>query len=178
MKFYRSKRFSRIELALAPILFFTMGCGASDFPPMTGQHHSHTDYNAPHTIVSTELTSFFAHFHYNDPLMNARSGAYSYDLKKEGTVWKLKTNHKEIEVSQEVVNQIENLIRAYDLAALNGVHEHTDGLPPGLGEYAFRADYASGESISADNNRGSSGSDQWTHFTYALKSFVDPLLIK
>jgi|GEM_PF-6181984 len=50
MKFYSGKRFSRIGLTRAPLLFFTRGCGASDFPPETGQHHSHTDYNAPHNL--------------------------------------------------------------------------------------------------------------------------------
>ena len=54
MKFYPGKRFSRIGLTRAPLLFFTRGCGASDFPPETGQHHSHTDYNAPHNLCAQD----------------------------------------------------------------------------------------------------------------------------
>lgn len=61
-------------------------------PPeqMPGYHSSRTDPNAPRTVNSAELISFFANFFYRDPYISDRSGQYYFSLTKENGAWRLK----------------------------------------------------------------------------------------
>ena len=72
-----TKKMRRLSLLCTSLLLVVMGGGAGCAPPppgaqiprefLPGARRSHTNPNAPRTVESTELRSFFASFFYRNP---------------------------------------------------------------------------------------------------------------
>lgn len=180
-----TKKMRRLSLLCTSLLLVVLGGGAGCAPPppgaqiprefLPGARRSHTNPNAPRTVESTELRSFFASFFYRNPYIWERSTNYFVTLKNEDGAWRLDRGGKTITITQEEVDELEQLIRTYDLASLNGISENINGLPPTLGGYAFSASYASGEKISASNNQGAAPA--WGAFRRPFVRYLDRLFI-
>ena len=183
MKLSGKKMIRRLLLAAAPLVLFTIGCSFQNSAfgteirqeDLPGGRRSHTRTDVPHTVESTEISSFFIYFGFRDPYMPERSGPYSYALDKENGTWKLKSKKETIDVTQENVDAIERMIRRFDIASLNGISEHTNGLPFLGNEFSFLISYASGESISASSN--CMYPIKWAMFRMPFKRYMDELFI-
>lgn len=124
----------------------------SDDEPITGGVTDNTDYNAPKTIKSKDLTSLSMQFYaYGDYYSDVGEGLFRYELKEEaGKLILAETSYYNVasEVDKELLAEAQALIDKYHLAGLNGRDRVTGGLPPDYGPWSFKAVYASGEKIS------------------------------
>ncbi|MBR2835579.1 MAG: hypothetical protein IKE43_07735 [Coriobacteriales bacterium] len=133
-----------------------------DFEPEpTGMHRSNTDHDASKEIQSTAITSFYLSFY------GETNGGGTYKViqaQDQGQFILVKDSdtrsdepENPIALTQDDVAGLEALVREYQLAELNGVHEQTDGLPNCDGDFSLKIEYASGESIDGDANGGLGG---------------------
>ena len=125
---------------------------STDDEPITGGVEDNTDYDAPKTIESKELTSLSMQFYaYGDFYSDVGEGLFRYELKEEaGKLILAETSYYNVtsEVDKGLLAEAQALIDKYHLASLNGRDRVTGGLPPDYGPWSFKAVYASGEKIS------------------------------
>ena len=127
-------------------------------PPITGGKVDRSDKNAPKVIDSRELTYFSYQFFLYGKYNYEKDSGYSFEVKKmdDGTVSLEEKSCYKVKCStdEHILAALQSLIEKYGLAKMNGVDEHTAGLPVEFQPCYFRAEYASGESIrySTNNN--------------------------
>ena len=119
--------------------------------PVTGGIVDETDFDAPKTIESEDLTDLTVSFYAYGEYFSDDGGVYHYELHRDdGRVTLAETDYYNVsaEVDGKVAEEAAALIRKYDLAASNGVNRVTAGLPPEYQPCSLTADYASGEVLS------------------------------
>lgn len=137
-----------------------LACGGTD---------SSIDTRAPKTISSDDMTLFnvdsalgydvHGTSDESDPLMRVsafavktESGTFLW-LHTEGFEWKPEAN-RDVSgfVKADVMPGLVSIVKEYDLAAKNGYHSRTHGLPENFGG-EVRIEYASGERIGFSDNQ-------------------------
>ena len=149
------------------------GCASAVDRPECGGTTDKTDYKAPKTIVSKDLTSFYAHFYlrgewspgkgdrfYTVEVRNNEQGALT------ATVWtdSLDDARVSLPADETLLTKLQSIIDERRLAANNGVYRVTAGLPPEFQKCHFNANYASGEKIEFTENNNPDA--EWTRETY------------
>ena len=104
---------------------------------------------------------------------------YSYDLtvQKDGSALCSSSFCQEIELSKEIVDKLQELVRENDLGSINGIIIHTPDLPYDSPDYELELELANGESIYSSAN-GSDVPENWSSFQESMHyllffAFVD-----
>lgn len=137
-----------------------LACGGTD---------ATVDTRAPKTINSDEITLFSVESALgydihgtsdkSDPLMRVSAFAVKTEtgtflcLHTEGFEWKPEAN-RDVSgfVKADLMPDLASIVKEYDLAAKNGYHSRTHGLPENFGG-EVRIEYASGEKIGFSDNQ-------------------------
>ena len=90
---------------------------------------------------------------------------YSYDLRvtEKGTALVSSSFCQEIEVPEEIVDELQRLVRECGLGAVNGIDVHTPGLPYGSPYYTLELELLSGDVIRSSAN-GDNIPENWEKF--------------
>jgi len=123
----------------------------SEEPYITGGFHDDSDPDAPKEIASKEIVSFGTSFFVFDDYDDSHGSFYRYKISSDNGVYKLSETSRyniETQISKEDLKGIQELIEKNDLAASNGIHSHTDGLPAEFETCTLSVTYTSGEKLS------------------------------
>lgn len=136
-----------------------------DTDDVDGGVKKHIDRNAPKIIESTNLTDFSCKFsltsYFHDGAKDGFDGLFNLSASlSEGKVTgkyvhtRTRAEHvsASFEASEELLAELEKIIREENLASLNGLETFTSGLPDFYGA-SLHAEYASGELIYTSNNQ-------------------------
>lgn len=133
-----------------------------DEPPKPGGTSDYSDYNAPTTVESKEITSFSC----TASLLNLdlRESSvlipprYEFSAVREGEQVKCACSRigeeRTFTAGTAFLEQLQTVVERYDFAAQNGKDSYTHGLPEDFGT-TLKVEYASGEAIRASNNQRS-----------------------
>ena len=115
-----------------------------------------TDFNAPKTIESKEITTFYCscmlptnwedHSYYD---------RYTFEIKPDASGNLALTfiqNDSSIPATEELLASVQEVIDNHNLAQYNGVDRVTAGLPPEFQSCTFEVTYASGEELAFTMN--------------------------
>ena len=142
----------------APIGMPGMGicAGAYMGNPMPGQGwQCNNSNNAPKTIHSSVITQFSTNYFVYDKEEQSLSGHYYFTLKPENGKLILKEDYKfrvQEEVTPDVFDKIQKIIKDNNLVASNGVHDVKQGLPAEYQPCHLEAVYDSGEVLNFTMN--------------------------
>lgn len=150
----------------------------------TGGFVDSTRRNAPKTIYSKELTSFYYSFSIHWPTQRfGRETIYTHctfslDREEEGarcigsgySEWDDNAFDFEFVVPLSTLDDLHRIVDEHRVVLNNGTHRRTIGIPEGLGG-EIRIKYASGEGISAYDNAGPVTTDIATVTLYDF--FID-----
>ena len=143
------------------------GCGANEEPPECGGTVDRSDPNAPKTISSTELTKLTAHFF---RFGGSDGGYYDFTLERDESGALILSEDSTFKVSDTaddaLLEKVQSIIAANDLAARNGTDCYTEGLPDPYQPCRFTAEYASGEKLFFSENNDPEA--QWSAQLLAL----------
>ncbi|MBO6209957.1 MAG: hypothetical protein J6N99_04635, partial [Schwartzia sp.] len=150
------KRGKMIMAALFSLLTFLGlgGCASAIDRPECGGTTDKTDHNAPKTIVSKDLTSFYAHFYLRGEWSPGKGDRfYTVEVRNNeqgiltAAVWtdSLKDARVSLPADETLLTKLQSIIDERHLAGNNGVYRVTAGLPPEFQKCHFNANYASGE---------------------------------
>ena len=89
--------------------------------------------------------------------------SYSLTVEDDGTAKVSSSFCQEIELSKEIVDELQELARQADLGQINGVDIHTEDLPYGSPEYEAVIELASGDIIRSSAN-GENVPAEWKNF--------------
>ena len=120
-------------------------------PEVPGGFHDNTDHDAPKEIKSREIVEFSATFYIYDEYDNFYGAAYQYEITSSDGKYILSEKDRygiETEISENVLEDVQALIEKNNLILLNGIHSHTDALPPPYQPCYLDVVYASGETLS------------------------------
>ena len=149
------------------------GCASAVDRPECGGTTDKTDHNAPKTIVSKDLTDYYAHFYLPGEWSPGRKDRfYTVEVRKDeqgvltATVWtdSLKDACVSLPADEKLLAKLQAIIDERRLAGSNGVYRVTAGLPPEFQACHFKANYASGEKIEFTQNNNPDA--EWTRETY------------
>ena len=133
-----------------------INCGAFAGSPMPGQGGQiNSPSNAPKTIHSSVITEFSTNFFVYDKEDRSLSGHYYFTLKPENGKLILKEDYKfqvQEEVTPDVFDKIQRIIRENNLVASNGIHDVKQGLPAEFQPCHLEAVYDSGEVLNFTMN--------------------------
>lgn len=170
------KRGTIFMAALLSLLTFFGFSGCSGRPigaPECGGTTDKTDRNAPKTIVSKDLTGYYAHFYLRGEWSPGRSNRfYTVEVRKDeqgvltATVWtdSMEDARVSLPADEVLLTKLQSIIDERRLAGNNGVYRVTAGLPPEFQKCHFSANYASGEKIEFTENNNPDA--EWTRETY------------
>ena len=164
-----------LSAALSALTLFSFsGCsGRPVGAPECGGVTDKTDHNAPKTILSKDLTSFYAHFYLRGEWSPGKGDRfYTFDVHKDeqGTLtafaWTDSVESAMISrpADEKLMATLQSIIDTYKLAGDNGYYRVTAGLPPEFQKCHFNADYASGEKLKFTKNNNPDA--EWTKETY------------
>lgn len=128
---------------------------AKNEEPISGGVTDNTDYNAPKVIESDNLVSLLVGFYHDFKFDRGHGMYYTFYLEPdENGKLILKDNSVDegFEVDKSVLKGAQEIIRKNNLAAVNGIHKTTAGLPPEYQPCFIEAKYDSGEYISYTAN--------------------------
>jgi len=129
-----------------------------------GGIRDNTDHDAPTVIDSEEITSFsctFSTIAYLEEDLRMENGIYHLEAAlTDGTVqgsYRFTTREGEetslsFQAETTFLNELQKIVREYDLAQYNGHSVFVNGLPNEYGA-SLQIGYASGESVYADDNQ-------------------------
>lgn len=152
-----------LSAALSALTFFSFG-GCSGRPigsPECGGVTDKTDHNAPKTIVSKDLTSFYAHFYLRGEWSPGKGDRfYTCEVRTDeqgvltATVWtdSLQDACVRLPADEKLLATLQSIIDTYKLVGKNGYYRVTAGLPPEFQKCHFNANYASGEKLEFTEN--------------------------
>lgn len=124
--------------------------------PISGGKVDRTDYTAPKTIKSKELTYFSDKFFLYGEYNYENDATYDFEVVKndDGSVSIEEKSCYQVKckTDEHILKDLQAIIEKYELAKLNGVDKHTAGLPPEYQPSYFEAKYASGESLYFSQN--------------------------
>lgn len=164
------RRFMISAVLYASTILGLGGCTEASFlsPPVCGGVTDQTDLNAPKTIVSKNISSFHAHFFLPGEWSQGRSDRfYTFDIgNDENGVLIASSSEPAISLPADkaLLVKLQSIIDAHNLAAINGIHRITAGLPPAYQPCHFKASYASGELLQFTQN--SNPEADWAKQTY------------
>ncbi len=164
-----------LSAVLSALTFFSFG-GCSGRPigsPECGGVTDKTDHNAPKTIVSKALTSFYAHFYLRGEWSPGKGNRfYTCEVRTDeqgvltATVWtdSLQDACVRLPADEKLLATLQSIIDTYKLVGKNGYYRVTAGLPPEFQKCHFNANYASGEKLEFTENNNPDA--EWTRETY------------
>ncbi len=127
-----------------------------------------TDYNAPKTIVSKEITGFHTTFTLTQVgENNEETKRFTFDIKEnESGVLTAYAEESAIRYPADaaLLTALQGIIDEQALAQYNGVYRVTAGLPPEFQECNLMVQYASGETLTFTKN--SEPRLEWTRAIY------------
>ncbi len=162
-----------LSAVLSVLTFF--GFGGCSGAPESGGVTDKTDHNAPKTIVSKELTSFYAHFYLRGEWSPGKGDRfYTFDVHQDEqgilTAFVRTDSGQEGVISRpadgKLLAALQSIIDTYKLAGDNGYYRVTAGLPPEFQRCQFSADYVSGETLRFTRNNDPDA--EWTKATYLV----------
>lgn len=154
------RKFMISALLCASAILGLGGCTEASFlsPPVCGGVTDNTDHNAPKNIVSKDISSFHAHFFLHGEWSPGRTDRfYTFDIKRDDKGVLMASSYEpaiSLPADKALLVKLQSIIDSHDLAASNGIHRITAGLPPAFQPCSFKAEYASGEMLqfTQDNN--------------------------
>jgi len=169
------KRGKMIMAALFSLLTFLGlgGCASAIDRPECGGVTDKTDRSAPKTIVSKDLTGFYAHFYLRGEWSPGKGDRfYTVEVRKNeqgvltAAVWTDSRDDARVSLpaDETLLTKLQSIIDERHLAGNNGVYRVTAGLPPEFQKCHFNANYASGEKIEFTENNNPDA--EWTRETY------------
>lgn len=129
-----------------------------------GGRVDNTDYDAPKTIESDELTYFNTMFYRDADFVYDETRSYRFVLNKSEDgkyIISEEDGNLECETDADFASKLQKLIRDDNLISFNGVDEYVAGISPEYGPYELVAEYASGERLKFVMN--GDPSDKWTY---------------
>ena len=98
---------------------------------------------------------------------------YSYDLTvlPDGTGLVSSSFCREIDLTKEQVEKVQEIVREADLGSLNGLDIHTEGLPYGSPEYEAEIELESGDIFRSSAN-GPDVAESWKSFQESLHRYL------
>ncbi|MCR5789069.1 MAG: hypothetical protein K6G83_04195 [Lachnospiraceae bacterium] len=118
--------------------------------PISGGVTDKTDPNAPKEIRSDEISDFDAEFYLGWRWMGEDDHNFAFSVKpdEEGTLIAAEDNSGiSLPADEKLLTALQEVIREYDLASMNGVYQVTAGLPPEFRPCKVTVRYASGEEL-------------------------------
>ncbi len=128
--------------------------------PEDGGRKSATDANAPKAVSSNDLAEFYLNCSpadLDDPDLDARRYRFKAKLEDgkvtgenavaDNSGW----NEKAFTAGPDFMEKLNDIIKSYDLPALNGIYEEVIGIPSDYGT-DLDVKYGNGEGISAWDN--------------------------
>ena len=164
-----------LSAALSALTLFSFG-GCSGRPigaPECGGVTDKTDRNAPKTIASKDLTSFYAHFYLRGEWSPGKGDRfYTFEVHKDEqgvlTAFAQTDSVQSAVISrpadEQLLAALQSIIDTYKLAGNNGYYRVTAGLPPEFQKCHFNANYASGEKLEFTKNNNPDA--EWPKETY------------
>ena len=153
------KNFNEFDEAICSLVFdgktIDVKSDANDEEPICGGTTNNTDYNAPKEIESDKLVSLSVGFYHEFKFDTGSGMFYTFYLEPdENGKLILKDNRlaEGFEVDSSVLDGAQQIIKENNLAAVNGIHKTTAGLPPEYQPCYIEAKYDSGEYISYSEN--------------------------
>jgi len=131
--------------------------------PIDGGAIDSSDPNAPKSVESTEIVKFSCRFSTMDVSEPGILGNMIYSLKavaENGEItgeysvmnWDWEWETRSLSVDESFMDELQSIIKQYDLAQFNGYSYEVSGLPDDYGA-TLTVEYASGESIYASDNQ-------------------------
>jgi len=144
------KRFLK-KLAAAGIALLMTGCGKTTDPEIiSGGTTDNSDPDAPKVIESTEITAFSAAVFLAERWTEGENHWFDFQVKQdENGVLTAYENRSGIRcrADETLLRALQEVIEQNNLAAMNGIHEITAGLPPEYQPRRLKVDYVSGETL-------------------------------
>lgn len=123
----------------------------------TGGKVDRSDYSAPKEIKSDNLVSFSCSYFLYGEVGGMSDSSYGISVTKEDDgkfILSEEVHGISCETDEEYLRKVQEIIKEYDFASINGLDSHTSGLPTEFQPCYFSALYDSGEKIyfSENNN--------------------------